>query len=557
MTASADEAGEAGEPETTAPSAIPPIGRIRGGIVAVGLVLFAVTRLTLSFDDIANPDIAGILYEADLLLDGGLPYIDTFEFKQPGTFLLFAGLFAAFGRSLVVVQIAYALWLLLGAAAVAWAARTLYDRHGDHPLAPAIAAALWLLSAPQFDYNYSAWMTVPLAGAFAALVAAVHGRRWRGHVLAGFFAATACLLKAQAGVLVGVFAYVWWWARRRDLPGADAWAIVAWLAGSALAFVPLIALYGPAGQLGALWDSRLGLGEASAYTAGVWDVPLTTLAGGVLRQHGRVFQLGTALAVVAIGLAWRRDRDAAPLGPAVALWLSGIVAGALGGPRFYAHYLVQYLPGLALVGAWPALWSWLTSRRPMAGLQRALVGTARLAVAVALTWQLAEIPRGKGHRYDNVPRYIEGYTAPQAIGEFVRQHSSPTETVFVWGLTAWPVYFWAQRRAPTPVFKAMGAVTTYNTNTAFSVGEQIHFRPGPRADALVQAFDERPPAFFVHADPWPGMGCRFDPLVEFTALQRRLGRDYVPVFAWGGLRLFEHRAHARTRGLAVADAPTP
>ncbi len=549
--------GESGEPGTPASASLASTRRTRLAIVGSALVLFAVTRLTLSFDDIANPDIAGILYEADLLLRGGLPYVDTVEFKQPGTFLLFAALFGVFGRSLVVVQIAYALWLLLGAAAVAWAARTLYDRDGARPLASPIAAALWLLSAPQFDYNYSGWMTVPLAGAFAALLAAVHGSRRRGHVLAGFLAATACLFKAQAGVLVGVFPFVWLWARRRGLPGARPSAIAAWLGGSALAFVPLLLLYAPGGHLGALWSTKLGLGEAAAYTTDVWDISAFALAGGVAGQHGRVFQLGTTLAVLALGVAWsRRHEDAPPIGPAIALWVSGIVAGAMGGPRYYAHYLVQYLPGLALVGAYPALWAWLTSGETAPGVAGVLRWIGRVSVGAALAWQLAEIPRGKGHRYDNLPQYIEGYTAPQAIGEFIGRSSAPDDTVFVWGLTAWPVYYWAQRHAPTPVFKAMGTLTTYNTNTAFSPGTQIHFRPGPAADELIRAFEQRPPAFFVHANPWPGMGCRFDPLLEFEALGQRLGRDYVGVFAWGGLRLFEHRAHARARGLAVAE-PAP
>jgi hypothetical protein len=539
--------------------------RARWAVVGTAFVLFVVTRLTLSFDDIANPDIAGILYEADRILDGQLPYVATADFKQPAAFFLFAGIFTVAGRSIAAIEVVYGIWLLLGAIAVAHAARTLYDRAGDDGVAsfaPFIAVALWLLSAGQFDYNYSAWMTVPLAGAFAALVTALHGARLHNHVVAGALATVACLFKAQAGVLVFVFVGAWLWARRSRQPGATWFAVAAWLTGAALALAPLLWVYGAAGELGTLWQSRLGLSEASAYAGHDWPLSPGRLLVEIARQHARVFQLGTALATVGL-VSWWRDRtsrDAAPYLPAALLWSSGILAGTLGGPRYYAHYLVQYLPGLALLGAHPRVWGTLVSlRRAPTSLARqvAVDWTLRVAVAATLAWQLGEIPRGKGHRYDNIPRTQDGYTAPQVVGAFIREHSSPGDTIFVWGLTAWPVYFWAQRHAPTRVFKAMGQVTTYNTNTAFSPGEQIHFRPGPEADALVTAFRDHPPAFFVHANPWPGMGCAFDPLAEFTALQTELSRGYVGVFAFGGLQVFEHAAHARARGLSIADGPGP
>ena len=56
---------------------------------------------TVGFD---NPDIGGIAYNAELISRGKPPYVDSWEFKAPGTFFLFAGVFSIH-RSLAAVQV--------------------------------------------------------------------------------------------------------------------------------------------------------------------------------------------------------------------------------------------------------------------------------------------------------------------------------------------------------------------------------------------------------------------------------------------------------------------
>lgn len=529
------------------------VGRIGRAALAVGVLALLTVRATLLFDDVANPDIAGILYNADLLREGGLPYVDSVELKQPGTFFLFAGVFALFGRSIEVLQLVYLAWIGIGAAAVWSAARTLGAAGRGAAWLPAVACALWLLSAGQFDWNYSAWMTVPYAWAFALLVRAFHRPGARLHVSAGALASIAILFKIHAVVLAPVFVGTWIWARRRGLTGARGAAPLWWLFGAALGVLPLVLVYAAHGELSALLDARLGLAHASGYSS--WDLPFSwaRLLFEIGRQHARVFQLGTVLAVIAIveGIrAHRAGRDTGGLIPALLLWGFSVLAGGLGGPRFYAHYLVQDLPGLALLGAHVGVFRRLWPSPGAAGSLGLHVWTwtACFAAILAALWQLGEIAIGTGHRYDNVPRYYGQWTAPQAAGEYIRQHSAPTDTIFVWGLTAWPVYYWAERRAPTPVYKPMGQLTAFNTNTAFFPGGQIHARPGPAADAVIKAFREQPPAFFVHANPWPTMGCTFDPIVELPELVAEIEAHYVPVFAIGDLRVFARTEDAPETG---------
>ena len=74
--------------------------------LAVGVTVFAFARTTRPISGLGNHDVAGITYNADLLLRGGLPYVDTVEIKAPGTFYLVAAAFQLFGRSVWTVHLA-------------------------------------------------------------------------------------------------------------------------------------------------------------------------------------------------------------------------------------------------------------------------------------------------------------------------------------------------------------------------------------------------------------------------------------------------------------------
>lgn len=225
------------------------LARGPGLLVLLGVVLLVATRAWHPIPGLGNADIAGILYEADIICDGGVPYRDTLDMKSPGSWFLFAAIFtglgAGFGRSIAAVQLAYTGWMLLAAPAIWLAARALYGRG----LAAGAAVLLYLGAVGWFDLNYSAWMTTPYAWAFACLLLGLRGRWW-WHLLGGLFAAVAVAIKAQAFVLAPCFALVWWWARRRGEPGATLSAWPLWAAGALLGLAPLLLWYQQQGALG-------------------------------------------------------------------------------------------------------------------------------------------------------------------------------------------------------------------------------------------------------------------------------------------------------------------
>ena len=107
-----------------------------------------------------NEDTAGITYSAHLIMQGGLPYIDTVEMKAPGSFFLLAQWWSWFGVSLESAQSLMFMWSFLAACGIALGSWFLY-----HSIWTAgFSGLLYIYLAPftdSIDINYGAWMITP------------------------------------------------------------------------------------------------------------------------------------------------------------------------------------------------------------------------------------------------------------------------------------------------------------------------------------------------------------------------------------------------------------
>ena len=514
---------------------------------ALALAIFAWTRARLWQDGIPNPDIAGITYEADRILAAQLPYVATAEIKPPGAFFLVAAIFAAFGRGLDALQVGHTLWLLFGAGGVLLAARSLWPAHeGEREparrWAPAVAVALYLVYAPTFSFNYTTWATPPMAWALGLALAGNRRREgaaaWLTHLGAGLAGAWAFAIKQPAALVALPLLWVLW----REPPRRRLAVLGAWLLGATAGLAPVVALYASRGAAGALASGLLPWSVAREYVveggAPVgWALPLQVLA-----QLVRTFPLPSACILPGLA-AWAMDRRARRSDPTrsfLALAVLGAVLGAgLGGARYYLHYLVAYVPALALAAAHPGGLALLARGQP-----RRLRLLLRGAVLAALLWELGAALAGQGHRYTAMARHLQdGRTAAQAAGEHIRSRTDPGATIQAWGWTAWPVYFWADRAAPGRIYKPMGLVTTFNRNGAFAQGPPPELRRGPLADELLRTLREHPPAYFVYSPSYVRtFGAERDPLERWPELAEWLAEHYEPDALYGDLLLLR-RVH--------------
>jgi hypothetical protein len=311
--------------------------------------------------------------------------------------------------------------------------------------------------------------------------------------------------------------------------------------GGALAFAPLLVVYTAQGEVATLLAGIVPWQTATEYAGRAEGTLLGNVLGG-LGQIPKLYWLPVGFIVLGVIATVRESAaDRTDWIPGL-LWLGASFLGVSIGQRYYLHYAVQYAPALALVAGHPA---WM---RPIATLTRRLDATAlgrwlAFAAATLLVGVTIEVGVGRGHRYEAMPRRLQdGRTAAQAAGTHIRERTDPDETIQVWGWTAWRVYYWADRRAATRVYKPMGTVTTFNTNTAFASSDTLRFRDGPAAAEMIEQFDRAPPTYFVYSPSMvQAFGAKTEPLDDFVALRDRIVRDYVPEAAFGDLRLFRRR----------------
>ena len=293
------------------------------------------------------------------------------------------------------------------------------------------------------------------------------------------------------------------------------------------------------GELGTLLAALLPFGLVSDYTASASDS-----TAGLLRVPGLLATtFGGALILAAGGLVLsRRTHDRAAVAAALFV-VASLVGTGLGGARFYLHYMPQVLPALAvLVGA-----SALGRTIDDADVQPRWRGAAMAGLGLVLLGWVQAVATGDAHRYEAKARRLEdGKSAAQAAGAHIRARTEPDDRIYGWGWTAWRVYFWADRRAPGRYYKALGRITSFNTNTAFDPGGDIVFVDGPHAEAFIADFDAHPPTYFVLSPSFTkAFGAQREPLEVFAALRERLQQDYRPEAEFGDLLLLR-RISSRT-----------
>jgi hypothetical protein len=558
--------------------------------IAGGLVLYGGLELLHPPEGLGNNDVAGIAYEADIIASGGLPYRDTVELKSPAPFFLVAGAWAVLGRSAWVLHLACHLWILLGAVGMAFGTWWLESGEGSRT-SPALrlrlmgaSVGLYLAASAPFGSNYTQWMMPAYAWAFALAVVGLRTGRLRWHVAAGFASTLAFLGKTHAVMLAAAIPAAWIWVRWRGGPRrtslANDWAWMAWVLGAALGALPLITLYAAHGALPALIDGVLPFGKASEYGArDIHATPVGVVLGVIDHQWDVLPMLLLASAGVAAlcVLTWALRADEAPVTalpegdpsstdaldpPArsrgheapvevrlewvlVAFWVLSLVGGGLGGLRYYGHYASQYIPAMVWLACsarpWRALARPSPGRRP---LMLALI--AVIAVTTFVGGSRVYLAATGAVKND----YHPGPAAEEA-GAYIAARSRDDERIQVFGWRAWPVYFWAERRAPGRLYKVLGAITEYNRNGRFEPPKSkrdpnLRFKPGPLADELLNVFREAPPAFAVRTIPF-FPGAKNDPIRDFLALERLLRRDYVFSRRFGRIYVYERRAHRDAR----------
>jgi hypothetical protein len=328
--------------------------RIAASPVSSGLALLvaAVLFRAIQFGNpVVQPDDQFYLLTGDRLLQGVLPYVDIWDRKPVGLFILYAGIRLLPGDGVL----AYQLVATAFAAATAFVIRQIALRFASPPAALS-AALVYLVYLGVFGGEAGqspVFYNLLMAAAALLLVRIIERPGFGGRAVAFGAAAMALVglsiqIKYPAlfeGLFFGL-SLMWLAHRRGWTPGAIALAALGW---ATIAVAPTLAAWG--------WYEAMGHGEAFVYANFV-----SIFERG---SPGRMVVLGRLLDMVLQALplgiaAWfswraRYREEASPVASAIYVfcgcWSLAAIGAILAFGSFYDHYALPMLVPLAIVAA--------------------------------------------------------------------------------------------------------------------------------------------------------------------------------------------------------------
>ena len=528
--------------------------RLRRRQIALLTLLLLVCHTVAHLHGILHPafrnlDVAGIVYNARLLLAGRLPYVDSIEIKPPGAFILFAPWLALGGmRGVWIFSI---FWATATSLATGWLGGRCWG--GRWRTWIAFLHAGGAILAAEGDINYSFWMTLPLtlsAGCVAcALVARKNvpfGTSWLG---AGALFALAVLIRPSAASLLLLFAVaILVEARRRQWRRIGILVLAALGGGVAVTF--FIGL--PFMQHGNLDAVLSGYANVRRYASDS-VTSIVTGAGGrwpatfnglqCLPEQLPLSHILLSLAMIPLG-RFAREEDRRAL--AYVAWIFGasVLAGITLTLRFFAHdnaplwaaYAILVMRPSSIVGRCIDSLSRRPARAALASF--AIGAVVTLSSLQRLIWQTRFMQSNDDRVADLCAR--------------IEPHLGLRDSVLAWGWSAWGVYEHCHRWAPGPVFKDLTNVTTVNTNTCNRGYDPMRFRDGPLAARYLSDLERGRPALIVISDYYKGMGG--DPLDEWHDARIFIREHYVVIETNGEFRALLRSDLAPQLGLPLENS---
>lgn len=334
------------------PFALPAFGRTGLWILAfaITVVLMQAGSLVL---EVIDWDESTFALMAQDVLRGHLPYLQQFDNKPPGMFLLLAGAMTLFGESLVTVRLtAWAMLLACGVLTFVLARRFAGPT-------PAGLATLVMIAATVSNFGLHANTEIPaitlVLGALWLMLA--HGEKFRASVGVGLCLCLATLFRTNLGFLVPVFGLFYLAAIRFSGLRLNRFGVLGLALGGLPPVLVLVGIYAAHGALDTLVLSTV-------------TVPLIYSAGqlSMLDAAGRLWLIFVATAIFfpAVGLffllalaglvrvAIRREPTLAGHGSRDGMILSVVATTTFlsmlrGGA--YSHYILQLYPFAALAAA--------------------------------------------------------------------------------------------------------------------------------------------------------------------------------------------------------------
>ncbi len=474
---------------------------------AIGILLLTLfLRLPALIHPRAIDDESVYSVVGNQIVDGGKPYVDAVERKPPLLFWTYAAISRIGGKyDWPFLHGIALLWVVATMAGLYVLGRNLFD-----PLTGLLAALLYSLYQPwlkfiDLAFNGEVVMNLPIVWAWAIAFSKSRSRTRPELFVSGMLLCAAFLLKQPAAIAAVPLAIYFLLPGYQKSRGLTFWNGVAQAAVLTAGFFGTLALTAVI-----LWKQGI-LSETIYWTITNHSLPYIFWKAGFLYTLifiGVCFPLvfGAAISVQNGSNLWaKRSAERTALFGLVIASAIGAAAGA----RFYPHYYIQLIPPLAILAA-PVFAQVLSgsSNRPL-WLKPATVVAAFSITVVAFStvYWIGELSRRR----------------PDEAGQYLREHSQPSDRIFVWGQNP-EIYLDAQRR-PACRFVVTFPLTGYIFGGIYYIDTHDRIVPGSW-EKLDQDFKAHPPQYIVdvHED---AKNAQY-PIRQFPVLARWL-ESYEPV----------------------------
>jgi hypothetical protein len=461
-------------------------------------------------------------------MHGGIPYLEIWDNKPPGIYILGRAVFGFFDRSFPALAVVEG-FFVLGAIASVY---MVLLRVGAPAYAVITGTAAAALAMNLQSYNAGGFMTenfimLPALLSLCCYLTfcdvwqlkpgkpGLHRSSVFWMLAAGFFTGTAGLFKtvgfapwmAQMALLfllliLGRLALLRW-----------GMAVAASMAGMAISWLPVMLYFHSHHALRLLFSATFG--HNVGYAASNWrSSPLFALWHSI----GPLSDVGSLVACALIVLAYavyglRSTSETVPSGRwqaitgqrswfavSMLIWLAAELAGALAGGKGFAHYFTPALPVLSIL-AGLALWLMLDGLNGNA----LLYGCACALVLVPMT-----IPASQDlYRAYIAVRSRQNWLPEVKTAEFLNREKQPGDTLFVCDYKPY-IYFATDMQSPSRLLFA--------DRTRFSDYDRRYMTE------IAADLRQSPPTFMV-CSARPGSASELD-----QAIQELLAQEYTPVY---------------------------
>jgi hypothetical protein len=416
--------------------------------VLILVVLFVVVVRVGLLDVPLERDEGEYAYTAERILEGVLPYTESYDLKMPGLHAVYAVFLAVFGHTragihsgLLVVSVATVL-------IVFFLARRLFDATAGAVASAAFAVMCLSQKVLGFTTNAEPLLLLPALGGVLLMLRAIESGRRAELFLSGLLLGAAFVIKqpalffaAFAGLYL-IFAHI----QEGSLPWPERIRQYAvYSAGAAAPFaVACLVLAGVLSEF-LFWTFSYSFAYGSAVPLHMGLVFLKEGLAGILSSQLLIWALA-ALGLSA--LAW--DRRARSNGTFIVGFLLFSFLAVSVGLIYRKHYFILMLPAVSLLaGAGVSSLSRLFSGAGPALLRRTIPAAAAvIAILFAIYAERDYLFRMGPMEISRATYGPNPFIEAIEIGGYIKARTTPDEKIAVLGSEP-EIYFYSNRRAAT------------------------------------------------------------------------------------------------------------